>query len=253
VNEQTQEKRIRLVLLDSQALFRAGLSHLFALQPGLEVVGECAGPDEALEILKNSPVDLVLLDLDGGVEGARAFMSAARSSGYDGRFLILAGAADPRKAAGAIRRGASGIFLKAEAPERLIHAITMVASGALWITQRIVQILANESRSSFGQPQCLQRGDLLSDREQRVLLGILGGLTNKKIGDELGLSEGCVKVSVRRLFYKAGVRKRSQLVRAALEGSLIVTNTKGLAKRVRNAPTASTFGDRRTVNRLIGR
>jgi DNA-binding NarL/FixJ family response regulator len=62
--------------------------------------------------------------------------------------------------------------------------------------------------------------DVLTEREQKVLRGILAGLTNKKIGEDLGLSEGTVKTSVQQLFLRAGVRRRSQLVRAAMEGSL---------------------------------
>jgi DNA-binding NarL/FixJ family response regulator len=61
---------------------------------------------------------------------------------------------------------------------------------------------------------------VLTDREEKVLAGILGGLTNRKIGDNIGLSEGTVKGVVQQLFRKARVRKRGQLVRVALEGSL---------------------------------
>ena len=61
---------------------------------------------------------------------------------------------------------------------------------------------------------------MLTEREQKVLLGILGGLTNRKIGDKLGLTEGAVRSVVQHLSVKVGVRTRAQLVRAALEGSL---------------------------------
>src|SRR5712691_2702368 len=64
---------------------------------------------------------------------------------------------------------------------------------------------------------------VLDDRERNVLLGILGGLTNKKIGTNMGLSESSIKNIVQRLFGKAGVKTRSQLVRVALEGSLGTT------------------------------
>ena len=69
----------------------------------------------------------------------------------------------------------------------------------------------------------------MKDREEKVLLGILGGLSNRKIGDQIGLSEGSVKAVVQQLFYKSGVRTRSQLVRVALEGSL--GTARELAKR----------------------
>lgn len=236
MNEQTQENRVRLVLLDDQALFRASLSRLLASHRGLEVVGECGSPAEALEMLSASPVDVVLLDPGHATEGGDGFMSAARRNGYQGRFLIVAGAADARDSALAIKLGASGIFLKSEAPDCLVRAITQVANGAVWFDHRIIQLLADESVDRFRQMDDPNSRNLLSDRAQKVLLGILGGLTNRKIADNLGLSEGSVKATVQQLFLKANVRTRSQLVRAVLEGSL--GTAEGLMRRMRSAPAA---------------
>lgn len=213
MNEPREENPIRLVLLDDRALFRASLGRLLASKPGLEVVGECGNSAEALEILSASPVDVVLLDFEHATEAGDGFMSAARRIGYQGRFLIVAGTVDAMTSAVVIRLGASGIFLMSEAPDRLVQAITLVANGAVWLDQRIIHFLADQSADR-------SPGNLLTDREQKVLLGILGGLTNKRIGENLGLSEGSVKASVQQLFYRTGVRTRSQLVRAALEGSL---------------------------------
>ena len=239
MNEQTGRDRIRLVLLDDQALFRASLASLLALQPGLEVVAECGNSAEAIEILNASPVDVVLLDFVHAMEGHAGedgFISAARRNGYQGRFLIVAGAADARNSALAIKLGASGIFLKSEAPDRLVQAIKLVADGAVWFDQRTIQLLADQSIGPLSQADEPKSANLLSDRERKVLLGILGGLTNKKIGNNLGLSEGAVKTAVQQLFHKTGVRTRSQLVRAALEGSL--GTARGLIKRLRNTTVA---------------
>jgi DNA-binding NarL/FixJ family response regulator len=212
VSEQTGDNRIRLVLLDGQALFRASLAQLLASKSGLEVVGECGSAADALRILRGAAADVVLLDLDHGAGGGNAFISAARREGYQGRFLILADALDTKHSALAITLGAAGIFLKSEPPDRLIQALLSVANGAVWFDQRVIQLLADQSAD--------RAANLLPERDQRVLSGILGGLTNRGIGIDLGISEGSVKASVRRLFFKAGVRTRSQLVRAALVGSL---------------------------------
>jgi DNA-binding NarL/FixJ family response regulator len=220
VNELTHENRIRLVLLDDQALFRASLGRLLASEPGLEVVGECGNSAEALQILSASPVDVVLLDFDRAKEDGDGFMPAARRNGYQGRFLIVAAAADARSSAIAIQLGASGVFLKSEPPDRLLQAITLVANGAVWLDQSTIRLLADQSVERFLQLDHQRSVSRLTDREQKVLLGILAGLSNKKIGENLGLSEGSVKTSVQQLFYRSGVRTRSRLVRAALEGSL---------------------------------
>jgi DNA-binding NarL/FixJ family response regulator len=236
VNGQAHENRIRLILLDEQALFRASLGRLLASEPGLEVVGECGNSAEALQMLSASPVDVVLLDFDRATEDGDGFMSAARRNGYQGRFLIVAATADARSSAIAIQLGASGIFLKSQPPDRLMQAITLVANGAVWLDQSTIRLLADQSVDRF--PQLDDRGseNPLTDREQKVLRGILAGLSNKKIGENLGLSEGSVKTSVQQLFSRTGVRTRSRLVRAALEGSL--GTAKALMRRTRDSTTA---------------
>ncbi|MGA3044881.1 MAG: response regulator transcription factor [Bryobacteraceae bacterium] len=217
MHEHTAEKPIRLVLMDGQVLLRASLARFLAAQPGFELAGECATADEALQILSGSPVDIVLSDLDLVTQ---SFICAARSAGYTGRFLIVAGAADAQELSAAIKLGASGIFLKTEALDRLVQAITLVASGAVWFDQKVIQVLADRLTDSRQLDYRMSRS-LLTDREEKVLLGILGGLTNRKIGENIGASEGTVKGVVQQLFRKARVRKRGQLVRAALEGSLL--------------------------------
>ena len=184
---ETQESRIRLVLLDEHGLFRASLGRFLASEPDLEAAGECGTSAEALELLKGSTVDLVLLDFDFGTEHGNDFISAARQAGYQGRFLIVAGSADVRNSAIALKLGASGIFLKSEAPDRLVQAIRLVGNGGIWIDQRIIQLLADQLVDQYARPDDQRSSGPLEDRERNVLLGILGGLANRKIGNNLGL------------------------------------------------------------------
>jgi two-component system nitrate/nitrite response regulator NarL len=165
-------------------------------------------------------VDVVLLDFEIGTDDANDFISVARQSGYQGRFLIVAGALDVRKSAIVLKLGASGIFLKSEAPERLVQAIKLVAAGDVWVDQKVIHVLADQLIDQHHQHGDQGPGKLLDDRERNVILGILGGLSNRKIGDNMGVSESAVKNTLQQLFSKAGVRTRSQLVRVALEGSL---------------------------------
>jgi DNA-binding NarL/FixJ family response regulator len=227
MEEQTEEKRIRLVLVGDQSLFRATLGRFLATQPGLEVVGECGTATEAIEILNGSSVSVVLLDSDFRGDCGGDLISASRRSGYKGHFLLVNELAGAKELAGAIKFGASGIFLKSEPPDRLVQAIGLVASGAIWVDQKAIQLLADQLA---GRPQLGDQSSLnvLSEREEKVLLGVLDGLTNRKIGDSLGLSESAVKSVVQQLFTRAGVRTRGQLVRMTLEGSL---SARGLAKR----------------------
>ena len=232
---EVEAKRVRLLLLDNHALFRASLARVLASEDGFEVVGECSSVAQACEILQRSNADIVLLDFDLGMESGNEFISAARRAGYEGRFLIVSAGAEPKLTAIALQLGASGIFLKSETPDRLIRAIQLVASGEFWVDPKVIQMLAEQLVDQY-QPVDLQRSTgALGDRERNVLLGILGGLTNKRIGLKMGISESSVKNVVQRLFNHAGVKTRSQLVRVALEGSL------GTARKLisRNQPDAS--------------
>lgn len=215
-----EERRVRLVILDQHGLLRASLARLLASESDLEVAGECGTCAEALEVLRSSTVDVILLDFEIGAEHGCDFMSAAAQAGYQGRFLILAGSVDVRTAAITLKLGASGIFLKSEPPDRLVQAIRLVRDGGIWVDQRIIQLLADQSINPQPHPQDLKASGSLEDRERKVLTGIVGGLSNRKIGENIGLSESRVKNLVQHLFSKAGVRTRSQLVRAALEGLL---------------------------------
>jgi two-component system nitrate/nitrite response regulator NarL len=230
MDEQTTENRIRLVLVDNQVLFRTSLARFLATQPGLELAGECGTATEAVEMLNGSSVDIVVADLDLRTERGDDLISAARRAGYKGRFLIVAGTASAKELAAAIKLGASGIFLKSDALDRLVQAIRLVASDAVWVDQKVIQLLADRL---IDLPQLDDRmyRNGLTDREEKVLLGILGGLTNRKIGENIGVPESAVKGVVQQLFRKAGVRKRGQLVRVALESSLCAACV--LAKRAK--------------------
>jgi len=218
-------RTIRVLLMDALGLFRASLGRYLSSESGFEVAGECGTPAEALEILSGSvaqAVDVVLLDFDLGTEHAGDFIPAARNAGYEGRFLIVSGAADARNSALILRLGASGVFLKSEPPERLVQAIRSVANGDIWVDRKVIQLLADQVLDRSPQSEVTIPGETLSDREQKVLLGILGGLSNRKIGENIGMSEGSVKNIIQQLFTRTGVRTRSQLVRVALEGSFAV-------------------------------
>jgi DNA-binding NarL/FixJ family response regulator len=132
--------------------------------------------------------------------------------------LIVAGTADVESSAMALRLGASGIFLKSEAPERLVQAIRLIATGAVWVDQKIIQLMADQC---LKQPRRTdQESSALENREQNVLLGVLGGLKNRDIAQGMGITESSVKNVLQGLLSRTGVRTRSQLVRLALEGSL---------------------------------
>jgi two-component system, NarL family, nitrate/nitrite response regulator NarL len=210
---------IRLILVDAPGLFRASLGRYLASEPGFEVTGECDSPVEALELLKDAEADVILADLDACTDQGGGFFSAAREAGYRGQFLIVSGCVEARKSAMALRLGAAGIFLKTEPPDLLVQAIKRVAAGEIWLDQKVVHSMADKVIDQHPQSSNGKHSKPLEDREREVLRGILEGLSNREIGDQMSLPESRVKNLVLRLFSKASVRTRSQLVRVAMDGT----------------------------------
>jgi two-component system nitrate/nitrite response regulator NarL len=215
MNHNSEPARVRLCLLDERALFRESVARLLAAEPGFELVAECATPSDVLDVLNRCPVDLVVSDVSG--EGSAVFISDIRRSGYEGKLLVVTSAVDAASSARALKLGVSGIFLESKPSNQLIQAIWVIAGGGIWLDQEMIQLLAgrfplfeDQNASAVG----------LTDRQQTVLQDVVSGFSNRKIADRLGVSEGTVKSTLQQLFAKAGVRTRSQLVRAALEGSL---------------------------------
>jgi two-component system, NarL family, nitrate/nitrite response regulator NarL len=212
---QTTMERTKLLLLIDFVLVRESLSRQLALEPDLQVVAEGGTPAEGLEALRHSPADVVLLDLDPASDGAAQFISSARQTGYAGKILVIASGTVAQRLLPPLRAGASGIFLKHNSYDSLLSAVRLLANGQAWVDPAVMQLLA-ESIVDRETPD-LRR--LLTERELKILNGVIDGLSNKNIAGRIGASEGAVKAVLRQIFEKAGVRTRSQLVRVALSGS----------------------------------
>lgn len=209
--EDHRDGKVRIVVVDDHALFRESLSRLLAADPGLEVLAPCGTVEEALTLLERSSVDVVLLDYEFGSERGTKFLLQARDRGLRTRTLVLTAGMDDAAVLEVLRFGAAGVFLKHNPSALLIKAIFRVAAGEVWLEQRYVRL-------ALSQGQDPQNGSqLFTERERRVLEGILEGLTSKEIAGRLCLSESSVKSALRQLFAKTGARNRAQLVRVALE------------------------------------
>lgn len=180
---------------------------MLATERDFELVAECANVPEALEALADAHPGIILLDFSLWQE----FVPLARETGYEGKFLTIAEEIDPAQCVRALSEGISGVVLGGDSPNRLIQAIHVVMSGVAWVDQSVIRLLAQR----YPHHEDL-RLDSLREREQAVLRGILAGLTNRKIAEQIGASESTVKATLQQLFDKTGVRTRSQLVRIML-------------------------------------
>lgn len=206
-------KTVRILIIDDHALFRESVARLLNAEQGFEVVADCGSGAEALRVLKSREADLILLDLDLGLERGGDLLEQLRSESFQGKVLLVTAGVNQSEVPALIRNGISGIFMKHGSPALLIQAIREAMQGKAIFEQEMLQ----GALAGAEHPGARQAGTRLTERERHVLSFILDGLGNKQIADRLRISESAVKACLQQLFTKAGVRTRSQLVRIALE------------------------------------
>jgi DNA-binding NarL/FixJ family response regulator len=205
---------VRILLIDDHTLFRESLARLLELEPGFQVVAHCASLAQAITLLANSPIDVVLLDYDLGEEVGTDLLKELRSYNNAPKILIVTAGMRDSVTRDALSAGISGVIFKHSGPSQLIDAIHRVAQGEMWLdTAAIRSLIATTDE----KPAASRNTQLLTERQRDVLHGILDGLTNKEIASKLQASESSIKAVIQELFHKAGARTRSQLVRIAIE------------------------------------
>lgn len=200
----------RILLIDDHSLFREAIARLLAAQPDFEIAGACATVEEGVSIVKQTPVDMVLLDINLGSQQGGAFFKLARAEGFNGKILVVTAGVSKLETTRLSHRGCSGIFLKQEGPQLLIETIRGIMNGAGDQTLPTAALQQPET-TAREVPYPLTR------RERQVLRGVFNGQANKEIAFGLGISEPLVKSIMQQLFTKTGVRNRSQLIIVAIE------------------------------------
>jgi DNA-binding NarL/FixJ family response regulator len=206
-------QQMRVLIVDDHTLFRESLSRLLESETEYKIVGTSASVKDALEIIAQEEIDIVLLDYDLGEQPGTQLLSDATKMGFTGRVLMVTAGMSEATILRALDNGTSGIFLKSSPLAELIQAIRRVIMGEIWIDPGLAKALIAGSRLRGEEA----RQQVLSPRERKVLRYVFEGLSNKEIGQQLGISEGSVKAALQQLFARTGVRTRSQLVRIAVE------------------------------------
>lgn len=209
---------IRVVLVDDQALFRAGVRMLLASQPDLDVVGEAGNGREGVALVRATRPDVVLMDIRMPVMDGLAATAEILAQPDPPRIVMLTTFDLDEAAARAIRQGASGFLLKDADPEFLLAAIRTVHSGSSVIaasaTRELFEHFAEEPK-----PVPVQFS-ALTDREREIFALAARGLSNSEIAAREYLSEATVKTHISRILTKLTLRDRVQLVVFAFEHGL---------------------------------
>jgi DNA-binding NarL/FixJ family response regulator len=216
---------IRVVLADDQALLRAGLRALLDAEDDIEVVGEASDGAEAVELVRETGPDVVLMDIrmpgTDGLEATRRIVTAPELTGT--RVVVLTTFDLDEYVFEAVRIGASGFLVKDTEPAELVRAVRAVAGGdallSPGVTRRLIGEFANRSRGT--NAPAAQELSRLTEREREIVALIGEGLSNDEIAERLVVSPATAKTHVSRAMVKLHVRDRAQLVVLAYESGLV--------------------------------
>jgi len=217
---------IRVLIVDDQALVRAGFRVLLEVAPDIEVVGEAENGDQAVARAGELDPDVVLMDIRMPVmDGLEATRHILENAGPDGatRVLVLTTFDADEYVYEALRVGASGFLLKDTEPAQLADAIHVIARGDALLAPSVTRRLINEfaARPEVRRAHPAELG-ALTEREHEILAAVAQGLSNDEIAKHLFISPATAKTHVSRVMMKLGARDRAQLVVIAYESGLVV-------------------------------
>lgn len=214
------EDGLRIIIADDHAVVRQGIRAVLEEVEGLEVVAEAGDGDEALAMAKEHDPDVVVLDVTmpgkTGLEVAKELRDAGTGVGV----LILSMHDDPEYVLEAVRAGADGYVLKDMAPAEIRAAVVAVHEGREYFSGRVTHQLSVGLRRELEEEQRKSRLDSLTPREVEVLVKVAGGLTNRGIAEELGISPRTVETHRERVMAKLRIRSVAGLTRFVVEHGL---------------------------------
>ncbi|HRH28630.1 MAG TPA: response regulator transcription factor [Aquabacterium sp.] len=208
---------IRIAIVDDHAMVRAGLRQFFADQADFVVTAEAATGREALDIVRQGEVDVIVMDIAMPNQSGVDALAAIKARAPDLPVLILSGFPEEHYATTLLRQGASGYLNKDCDPQEIVRAIRTVCRGRKYITAGVAERLADGLGKDADKPS----HELLSERELQVFLRLARGETVGHMADSLSLSIKTISTYRTRVMEKMDLASNSDLTYYALKNGLI--------------------------------
>lgn len=205
---------IRILIVDDHSVVRQGLRMFLSLDGELEVIGEAANGQEAIEIVKKLQPDVVLMDLLMPVMDGISATQVIRRDYPDSEVIALTSVLEDASVVNAVRAGAIGYLLKDTQADELCRAIKAAAAGQVQLSPKAAERLMREIRA----PESPEK---LTERETEVLRLLAVGKSNKEIASEMYISETTVKTHVSNILMKLNVPSRTQAALYAVRIGLV--------------------------------
>jgi two-component system NarL family response regulator len=205
-----ETKKIRIIVIDDQAVVRQGFVSLISTVPDMEIVAAGSNGREAVELFRQHQPDITLIDLRMPVMSGVEAIAEIRREFPGARIIVLTTYDGDEDIYRSIQAGAQGYLLKDMFFEELESAIRKVHGGARLIPGSVAERLAARMSSTE-----------LTSRELEVLKQIVDGKSNKEIANELSISEATVKSHINNILSKLGVSDRTQAATRALQRGIV--------------------------------
>ena len=210
-------KPYRILIVDDHAIVREGLKQILAEVDDIEVAGEADCSSQAMKIARQEPWDMVLMDISMPDRSGIETLELLKKEHPAIKVLMLSMHRETQYAVRALKSGAAGYLNKQSAPDQLVDAIRLVASGKKYISAELAQELASEiSGERIGQPH-----EGLSNREYQTLCMIASGLPVSAIADKLLLSVKTISMYRARLLKKMQLKNNAELTHYAIKNGLL--------------------------------
>ncbi len=212
--------RIRVMIVDDHSVVRKGIEMLLSTEPSIKIVGEAAGGQEAVAKAKDLQPDVIVMDLVMPEGGGITAIAAIKGSMPNTRILVLTTFGDEASVTAAMQAGADGYLLKDAGGEALLNSIRAVRRGDMPLDPHVARHLVRGTATGRDTPG----GVHLTRREMDVLRLVAGGLSNRQVAKDLGLSPGTVKVHVSNILGKLNVSTRTEAAVWAVQTGLVAAD-----------------------------
>ena len=211
---------IRIILADSQAIYRVGIRKVFALEDDLRVVAQADSFDNLRLAAERYPTDIVLLEGSMLAGTANAIPELLRLA-PDIKLIVQAVAADEGHTVELYRRGVRGIISRSISPDLLVRCVRRIAAGETWIDNQSVNWVIEAYRAQAAALVNPRNQPRLSPKELSIITCITQGKRNKEIAFQLGTTEQVIKNYLRKIYDKLGVSDRLELALYCLHNKVI--------------------------------
>jgi DNA-binding NarL/FixJ family response regulator len=214
---------IRIILADSQAIYRVGIRKVFALEDDLRVVAQADSLENLRAAVERFPTDIVLME-GGLLAGTSNAIPDLLRIAPDVKLIVQAVAADENQTVELYRRGVRGIISRSISPDLLVRCVRRIAAGETWIDNQSVSWVIEAYRAQAAALVSPRTQPRLSPKEIAIITCITQGKRNKEIAFELGTTEQVIKNYLRKIYDKLGVSDRLELALYCLHNKIIHTD-----------------------------